>query len=274
VPFGSEKYLDRNGQAVIVQKQVILTGENLTDAQPGFDSQTQEPTVNLTLDAKGARIFKDVTRENVGKRMAIILFEKGKGEVVTARDPWRNRRRPRADLGPHDHGGSQRHLAAAARRLAGRAHGDHRGIHHRPEPGRRQHRPRHPLRGLGHGGHRGLHVRVLHAVRRVLHDRAGVNVLLLVAMLSMLQATLTLPGIAAMALALGVAIDSNVLINERIREELRAGASPQAAIHAGYERAWHTILDSNVTTLIAGLALLAFGSARCAALPWCTASAS
>jgi preprotein translocase subunit SecD len=89
---------------MIVQKQVILTGENLTDAQPGFDSQTQEPTVNLTLDAKGARIFKDVTRENVGKRMAIILFEKGKGEVVTARDPWRNRRRPRADLGPHDHG--------------------------------------------------------------------------------------------------------------------------------------------------------------------------
>jgi preprotein translocase subunit SecD len=104
VPFGSEKYLDRNGQSIIVQKQVILTGENLTDAQPGFDSQTQEPTVNLTLDAKGARIFKDVTRENVGKRMAIILFEKGKGEVVTARDPWRNRRRPRADLGPHDHG--------------------------------------------------------------------------------------------------------------------------------------------------------------------------
>ncbi|MEF9948836.1 MAG: protein translocase subunit SecD, partial [Comamonas sp.] len=84
VPFGSEKYLDRNGQPIIVQKQVTLTGENLTDAQPGFDGQTQEPTVNLTLDAKGARIFKDVTRENVGKRMAIILFEKGKGEVVTA----------------------------------------------------------------------------------------------------------------------------------------------------------------------------------------------
>ena len=88
----------------------------------------------------------------------------------------------------------------------------------------------------------------------------AVNVLLLMAILSMLQATLTLPGIAAMALAIGVAIDSNVLINERIREELRDGVSPQAAIHAGYERAWATILDSNVTTLIAGLALLAFGS--------------
>ncbi|HEY8907551.1 MAG TPA: protein translocase subunit SecD, partial [Rhodoferax sp.] len=84
VPFGSERYLERNGQPVIVKKQVILTGENLTDAQPGFDSQTQEPTVNLNLDAKGTRIFRDVTRENVGKRMAILLFEKGKGEVVTA----------------------------------------------------------------------------------------------------------------------------------------------------------------------------------------------
>ena len=88
----------------------------------------------------------------------------------------------------------------------------------------------------------------------------GVNLLLLVAMLSMLQATLTLPGMAAMALVLGMAIDANVLINERVREELRNGVSPQAAIHAGYDRAWATILDSNVTTLIAGLALLAFGS--------------
>jgi preprotein translocase subunit SecD len=88
----------------------------------------------------------------------------------------------------------------------------------------------------------------------------AVNLMLLVAVLSMLQATLTLPGIAAMALAIGVAIDSNVLINERVREELRTGASPQAAIHAGYDRAWNTILDSNVTTLIAGIALLAFGS--------------
>jgi preprotein translocase subunit SecD len=86
------------------------------------------------------------------------------------------------------------------------------------------------------------------------------NVLLLIAVLSMLQATLTLPGIAAIALALGMAIDANVLINERVREELRNGASPQVAINTGYERAWATILDSNVTTLIAGVALLAFGS--------------
>jgi len=84
VPFGSERFLERNGQPVVVKKQVILTGENLTDAQPGFDNQTQEAAVHLTLDAKGARIFRDVTRESVGKRMAILLFEKGKGEVVTA----------------------------------------------------------------------------------------------------------------------------------------------------------------------------------------------
>jgi preprotein translocase subunit SecD len=88
----------------------------------------------------------------------------------------------------------------------------------------------------------------------------AVNLLMLVAVLSMLQATLTLPGMAAMALVLGMAIDANVLINERVREELRAGASPQGAIHAGYDRAWATILDSNVTSLIAGVALLAFGS--------------
>ena len=97
---------------------------------------------------------------------------------------------------------------------------------------------------------------------------------MLIALLSLLQATLTLPGIAAIALTLGMAIDANVLINERIREELRGGATPQAAIAAGYERAWGTILDSNVTTLIAGLALLVFGRARCAASRWCTASAS
>ncbi len=126
VPFGAERYLDRNGQAVIVYKQVILTGENLTDAQPGFDSQTQEPTVNLVLDAKGARVFKDITRESIGKRMAIILFEKGKGEVVTAPGhPQRNRRRPGTNLGPHDGARSQRHRAAAACRFAGRTHGHH-----------------------------------------------------------------------------------------------------------------------------------------------------
>ncbi|WP_312840811.1 protein translocase subunit SecD [Delftia tsuruhatensis] len=261
VPFGSERYLDRNAQAVIVQKQVVLTGENLTDAQPGFDSQTQEPTVNLVLDAKGARIFKDITRENVGKRMAIILFEKGKGEVVTA---------PviRTEIGGGRVQISGRMTTAEANDTALLLRAGSLAA---------------PMEiieeytigpSLGADNiNRGIHsvvwglvaiaafMCVYYLLFGVISTVAlSVNVLLLLAILSMLQATLTLPGIAAMALALGVAIDSNVLINERIREELRGGASPQAAIHAGYENAWHTILDSNVTTLIAGLALLAFGS--------------
>ncbi|MEG0151322.1 MAG: protein translocase subunit SecD [Comamonas sp.] len=261
VPFGSEKYLDRNGQAVIVQKQVTLTGENLTDAQPGFDSQTQEPTVNLTLDAKGARIFKDVTRENVGKRMAIILFEKGKGEVVTApvirgeigggrvQISGRMTTQEANDTSLLLRAGS---LAAPMEIIEEYTIGPSLGADN-----------------INRGIHSVVWGMVAIAVFMCFYYMIfgvistislGVNVLLLLAILSMLQATLTLPGIAAMALALGVAIDSNVLINERIREELRAGASPQAAIHAGYEHAWHTILDSNVTTLIAGLALLAFGS--------------
>ena len=261
VPFGDEKYLDRNGQAVIVKKQVILTGENLTDAQPGFDGQTQEPTVNLTLDAKGSRIFKDITRENIGKRMAIVLFEKGKGEVVTApvirseigggrvQISGRMTTQEANDTALLLRAGS---LAAPMEIIEEYTIG--------------------PSLGADNID-RGIHsvvwgmvaiaafMCVYYMLFGVFSTIAlGVNVLLLIAVLSMLQATLTLPGIAAMALALGVAIDSNVLINERIREELRAGIAPQAAIAAGYERAWATILDSNVTTLIAGLALLAFGT--------------
>ena len=261
VPFGAEKYLDRNGQAVIVKKQVVLTGENLTDAQPGFDGQTQEPTVNLVLDAKGSRIFKDITRENVGKRMAIVLFEKGKGEVVTA---------PviRSEIGGGrvQISGRMTTMEANDTALLLRA-----GSLAAPMEIIEEYTIG-PSLGADNID-RGIHSVVwgmvaIAAFMCVYYMLFGVfstvalsvNVLMLLAILSMLQATLTLPGIAAMALALGVAIDSNVLINERIREELRAGVAPQAAIAAGYDRAWATILDSNVTTLIAGLALLAFGS--------------
>ena len=261
VPFGAEKYLDRNGQAVIVKKQVILTGENLTDAQPGFDSQTQEPTVNLTLDAKGSRIFKDVTRDNIGKRMAIVLFEKGKGEVVTA---------PviRSEIGGGrvQISGSMSTAEANDTALLLRA-----GSLAAPMEIIEEYTIGPSLgadnieRGINSVVWGLVAIAVFMCFYYMLFGvfstvALGVNVLMLLAILSMLQATLTLPGIAAMALALGVAIDSNVLINERIREELRDGASPQMAIHVGYERAWATILDSNVTTLIAGLALLAFGS--------------
>ena len=261
VPFGTEKYLDRNGQAVIVKKQVVLTGENLTDAQPGFDGQTQEPTVNLTLDAKGSRIFKDITRENVGKRMAIVLFEKGKGEVVTA---------PviRSEIGGGRVQISGRMTTAEANDTALLLRA---GSLAAPMEIIEEYTIGPSLgadnidRGIQSVVWGMVAIAAFMCVYYMLFGvfstiALGVNVLLLIAILSMLQATLTLPGIAAMALALGVAIDSNVLINERIREELRAGVAPQAAIATGYERAWATILDSNVTTLIAGLALLAFGT--------------
>jgi preprotein translocase subunit SecD len=261
VPFGAERYLERNGAPVIVKKQVILTGENLTDAQPGFDSQTQEPTVNLTLDAKGARIFKDVTRESVGKRMAILLFEKGKGEVVTA---------PviRSEIGGGRVQISGRMTTAEANDTAlllraGSLAAPMDIIEERtigPSLGADN-----IAKGFNSVTWGFAAVAAFMCVYYMLFGvfssfALGVNLLLLVAVLSMLQATLTLPGMAAMALVLGMAIDANVLINERVREELRNGASPQAAIHAGYDRAWATIIDSNVTTLIAGLALLAFGS--------------
>ena len=261
VPFGSERYLERNGQVVIVKKQVVLTGENLTDAQPGFDSQTQEPSVNLSLDAKGSRIFKDVTRENVGKRMAILLFEKGKGEVVTApvirseigggrvQISGRMTTMEANDTALLLRAGS---LAAPMEIIEERTIGPSLGAEN-------------IAKGFASVTWGFVAVALFMCVYYMLFGMfssiaLGFNLLLLVAVLSMLQATLTLPGMAAMALVLGMAIDANVLINERVREELRNGASPQAAIHAGYDRAWSTILDSNVTTLIAGLALLAFGS--------------
>jgi len=261
VPFGAERYLDRNGQAVIVKRDVLLTGENLTDAQAGFDGQTQEPTVNLTLDAKGSRIFRDVTRENVGKRMAIILFEKGKGEVVTApvirteigggrvQISGRMTTVEANDTSLLLRAGS---LAAPMEIVEERTIGPSLGAEN----------IRMGFESVTWGF---LAVVAFMCVYYMMFGvfsslALGFNLMLLVAVLSMLQATLTLPGMAAMALALGMAIDANVLINERVREELRNGSAPQSAINAGYEHAWDTILDSNITSLLAGLALLAFGS--------------
>ena len=260
VPFGSERFPMRDGRSVIVKKQVVLTGDNLTDAQPGFDSQTQQPKVDLTVDAKGGRIMRDVSRENLKKRMAIVLFEKGKGEALTApviQSELSNRFQISGsmttvesnDLALLLRAGS---LAAPMEIIEEMTIGPSLGAEN-----------------IAKGFHSvAWGFAAIVAFMVIYYGLFGmfsglalaVNLLLLVAILSMLQATLTLPGMAAMALALGMAIDSNVLINERVREELRNGASPQAAIHAGYDRAWATILDSNVTTLIAGVALLAFGS--------------
>jgi preprotein translocase subunit SecD len=262
VPFGDEFYIERQGQPILVKKQVVLTGDRLTDAQAGFDPQTQEPAVHLTLDATGARIFRDVTRENVGNRMAILLFEKGKGEVITAPvirteigggrvqiSGGRMSTTEANDIALLLRSGS---LAAPMEIVEERTVG--------PSLGKEN-----IEKGFNSTLWGFVSILVFMTVYYVVFGlfssiALGVNLLLLIALLSLLQATLTLPGIAAIALTLGMAIDANVLINERIREELRGGATPQAAIHAGYERAFGTIVDSNVTTLIAGLALLIFGS--------------
>ena len=260
VPFGAERYPDRSGQSVIVKRDVLLTGENLTDAQAGFDD-TQQPAVHLTLDAKGARIFRDVTRENINKRMAIILFEKGRGEVVTA---------PviRSEIGGGrvQISGSMSTMEATDTALLLRAGSLAAPMEIVEE---RTIGPSLGKENIERGFNSVIWgFVVIVAFMCVYYMLFGVfssvalafNVVLLVAVLSMLQATLTLPGIAAMALALGMAIDANVLINERVREELRKGATPQTAINTGYDTAWGTILDSNITSLIAGVALLIFGS--------------
>ena len=259
VPFGDDRFTDRNGVPLLVKKQVVFSGDNLTDAQPGFD-QNQQPSVNLNVDAKGARALRDTTRENIGKRMALILFEKGKGEVVTAptiQGEFSNRFQitGRFTTGETNdtalllRAGS---LAAPMEIIEERSIGPSLGADN-------------IRRGFLSTVYGFTAIAVFMILYYMLFGLISVvalasNLLFLLALLSMLQATLTLPGIAAIALALGMAIDSNVLINERIREELRNGKSPQTAIAEGYERAFGTILDSNVTTLIAGLALLAFGS--------------
>jgi preprotein translocase subunit SecD len=260
VPFGAERYVERGGLPLIVKRQVILTGESLTDAQAGFDSQTQQPAVHLTVDAKGARIMKDVSGANVGKRMAILLFEKGKGEVVTAP-------RINSELGSRFQiSGAMSTVEANDTALLLRAGSLAAPMEIIEE---KTIGPTLGAENIAKGFNSVIYgfaaIALFMCAYYLLFGTFSTlalafNLLLLVAVLSMLQATLSLPGIAAIALTLGMAIDSNVLINERVREELRAGASPQTAINTGYERAFATILDSNVTTLIAGLALFAFGS--------------
>ena len=261
-PAGLEVFTERGGGPILLRRDVVLTGENLTDAQAGFDSQNPgEPAVHLTLDSKGARIFRDVTRENIGKRMAILLVEKGKGEVITApvirgeipggrvQISGRMSTVESADTALLLRAGS---LAAPMEIIEERTIGPSLGADN-----------------IAKGFNSTLYGFIAVALFMIGYymlfgvisvTALSVNLLLLFAMLSLLQATLTLPGIAAIALTLGMAIDANVLINERVREELRAGVSPQTAITQGYDRAWATILDSNITTLIAGVALLVFGS--------------
>jgi len=260
-PFGDDLFKDRDGRPILVKKNVLLTGERITDAGPGVDQQSGRSVVHVTLDGRGSNIFKQVTRENVGKRLAILLVEKGQTEVVTApviqqeigggrvQISGMNSPQEATDISLLLRAGA---LAAPMQIIEERTVG--------PSMGEEN---------IKRGVHSTLWGFAAISIMMIIYYMAfggvsifalAVNLLLLVALLSIIQATLTLPGLAAIALALGMAIDANVLINERIREELRNGNTPQASIHAGYDRAFDTILDSNVTTLIAGLALFLFGT--------------
>jgi preprotein translocase subunit SecD len=260
VPFGSELFDERTGEQVLVRKQVILTGDRITGADPAFESQSNQPIIRVQTDSAGGRILRDYTRENIKKRMAILLSEGKKSEVLLApviqdelssnfQISGRMTTRETNELSLLIRAGS---LAAPMEIAEERTVGPSLGKEN-IEAG---------FKSVTYG------LLALSAFICVYYMVVGmistlallVNLALLVAVLSMMQLTLTLPGIAAIALTLGMAIDSNVLINERIREELRAGARPQEAINIGFEKAWGTILDSNVTTLIAGIALLLFGS--------------
>ena len=261
VPEGFELLSNSGGQgSSLVSKQVELTGDNINDAQPGF-TETNQPSVNLVLDSAGSDIFADLTRANRGKRMAMVLKDQGKSEVVTAPNINEPITGGRVQISGSMSSAEANDTALLLR--AGSLAAPMKIIEERtigPSLG---------AENIKKGFHSTLWGFVAVACFMILYYRMfGIfsaisltfNLLFLIAILSILQATLTLPGIAAIALTLGMAIDSNVLINERIREELRAGHSPQVSINKGYEHAWATIVDSNITSLIAGIALLVFGS--------------
>jgi preprotein translocase subunit SecD len=259
VPLGSELFISDKSGPVILYKDVVVSGESIVGASASFD-QNQQPAVSLDLTSTGGNIMSQATRDKVGKSMAVVLFEKNKGEVLTvatiqselsSKFQITGMGSPQAanDLALLMRAGS---LAAPMDIIEERTIGPSLGADNIAKGFNST------LWGFAAISVFMIAYYMLFGVFSVI--ALAINMMLLIALLSILQATLTLPGIAAIALALGMAIDANVLINERVREELRNGAKPQDAINAGFERAWATILDSNVTTLIAGLALLAFGS--------------
>lgn len=259
VPFGSELFKVGRGGPAILYKDPVLTGDYISGAAASFD-QNQQPAVSIDLNGDGGRKMREGTRGKIGKRMAIVLFEKGKGELLTVATI-------QAELGSTFQitgMGSASNAAELALLLrAGALAAPMEVIEERTIGAQLGEENIH--KGINSTLYGFAAIAIFMVIYYALFGTfsvmaLGVNLLLLVALLSLLQATLTLPGMAAIALALGMAIDANVLINERIREELRAGATPQAAITAGFDRAWATILDSNVTTFIVGLALLVFGS--------------
>ena len=260
-PSGTELFNDRFGNPLLVKKEIILTGERIVNAGPGVDQQTGQSIVSITLDGSGANIFKQVTRENVGKRIALLLIEKNITEIVTAPvikseigggrvqiTGMRNAQEA-TDVALLLRAGS---LATPMEIVEERTVG--------PSMGKEN-----IARGINSTLWGFIAIAVMIGLYYMLFGVISViclsvNLLFLVALLSVIQATLTLPGLAAIALTLGMAIDANVLINERIRDELRNGNTPQASIKMGYEKAWGTILDSNITSMLAGIALFMFGT--------------
>ena len=261
LPPGTELYYDRSGNPLLVKKEVILTGERLEDASPGVDQMTGQSVVYLDLDSIGTNIFKEVTRKNIGKRIALLLIEKNYTEVITAP-------KIKSEIG----GGNvmitgmenaQESTDISLLLRAGSLSVPMEIVEERtvgPSMGKEN-----IARGVnstmwGFAAIVVLMVSYYMFFGVVSVIGLSVNLLFLTALLSALQATLTLPGLAAIAITIGMAIDANVLINERIRDEIRNGMPPQKSISQGYEKAWGTILDSNITTMIAGLALFMFGS--------------
>ena len=276
VPAGSRLYYERTGNPVLLQKQIMLTGDYIIDAAAGFDSVSGSPNVSITLDGKGAKRFSDATAEEVGRTMAVVFIEnktetiEKDGEIVKRKETIEeviNVATIREQLGKRfqitglDSTEEARDLALLLR--AGALAAPIEIIEERTVG---------PSLGQDNIDKGFMSVQIgfilVLIFMAVWYKGFGLaadvalalNLILIVALLSMLQATLTLPGIAGIVLTVGMAVDANVLIFQRIREEIRNGNSPQASIHAGYEKAFTTIADANITTLFAAIVLFSFGT--------------
>ena len=264
VPVNSKLYYERNGNPVLTEKRVMLTGEYIIDASSGIEQQSGAPAVFITLDGKGARLFSRATREQIGKPMAVVYIEQRKGRaieevinVATIRDELSKR----FQITGLDNTDEARTLALLLR--AGALAAPIEIIEERTVgPSLGQDNIDQGLKSviIGMAGvliFMALYYKVFGLVANL---ALVLNLVLIVALLSMLQATLTLPGIAGIVLTVGMAVDANVLIFQRIREELANGNSPQMSINSGYDKAFSTIADANITTLIAAIVLFSFGT--------------
>jgi preprotein translocase subunit SecD len=276
VPFGSRLYKDRTGRPVLLKKSIIVSGEQIVDASSGLDSQSGQPMVSVTLDAKGAKRMSNFTRDNVGKGMAVVYIEsKTETRIVDGKAVRTTKRIEEvisiANIREHfskrfqttglDSGAEAHNLALLLR--AGALAAPMEIVEERTiGPSLGQDNIDQGFRSVVIGFafvlvFMGMWYRGFGMVANL---ALGLNLVFIVAVLSLLQATLTLPGIAGIVLTVGMAVDANVLIFERIREELRVGNTPHASIHAGYEKAFSTIADANITTLLAALVLFGFGT--------------